>query len=275
MGWSAVRRSFSVAVVSAVALAAPAQRRRRASPRRSSGRPPADVDEHRRACLRRHRARRDRHPGQRHRHRRRGHAPAARTRAAARSRRTSSTATIDSKWLVFEPTGWVRARARRAGQGRALRARPRPTTPPSATRSDWTLQGSNDGTTWTTLDTRTRPDVRAALPDEGVPASPTTVAYRHYRLDITAQPRRRTSSSSPSCSSPTATPARRRRATCAAPSAAGPRGGYNAKSGVGFTGVRALAVRRRATPADGPRLLLQQGLRRRRRASRRRPSCRT
>ena len=85
----------------------------------------------------------------------------------------------------------------------------------------------------------------------------------YYRLNITAQPRRRASSSSPSSqlSDGDTTPPRPR--TCAARSATGPRSGYNAKASVGFTGVARARSYAGGHTADGPRLRLQQGLRRR------------
>ncbi len=53
---------------------------------------------------------------------------------------------------------------------------------------DWQLQASNDGSTWTTLDTRSgetfaaRFQTKTYIPQSG----PTTTAYRYYRLNVTA-----------------------------------------------------------------------------------------
>ena len=105
-------------------------------------------------------------------------------------------------------------------------------------------------------------------------ASPTTTAYRHYRLDITrnngdgiaaarrvAALRRR---------------ARRRRPVGDMRTAVGrrPARRLNAKAGAGFTGAQGAAIRRQHT-AGRPRLLLQQGLRRRHPRHAARPSCPT
>ena len=263
MGWRAVRRSII------------GRRRERRRARRAGaggvdellvvvrgGRPPADVDEHGRARVRRHRAGATGHPGQRHRHRRRGHARAARTPAAARSRRTSSTAPRTASGSCSSPRAGSSSSSPSRSRSCATRS-PRPTTRAERDPRDWTLQGSNDGTDLDdarhaaaarTSRSASRPRSTRFANDDGLPPLPA----RHHR-----QPRRRRSSSSPSCSSPTATqPAAGARH--AQHVGAGPRGGYNAKSGVGFTGVRALQYAG-APHQRGPRLLLQQGLRRRRR----------
>ena len=104
---------------------------------------------------------------------------------AARSRRTSSTARPDSKWLVFEPHGLGRARARRAGHDRPLRAhlgqrraRPRP-----ARLDAPGLQRRPD------VDHARhplRPDVRRALPDQDLRLRQRPRPTSYFRLDITA-----------------------------------------------------------------------------------------
>ncbi len=178
----------------------------------------------------------------------------------------------DSKWLAFEPTGWV---AVELAQPVAVvhYALTSANDPPSATRSNWTLQGSNDGTTWTTLDTPHRRDVRRSASRPRSTASPTR------------SPTGTTGWTSPPTAAATSIQLAELQLSDGDTSTepepnmrsivgAGPRGGYNAKSGVGFTGLRAFRYAGRHQ-ADGRALLLQQRLRRRRRASRRRPSCRT
>ena len=127
---------------------------------------------------------RARHPRQRHRQvvpmKASGENP-----PAARSRRTSSTATSDTKWLDFEPTGWVAARARPAGHRRPLRAdlgqrrrRARPARlDPAGLRTT-----AQPGRRSTRRPARTSPT--ASRPRSTT--SPTAPPYKYYRLDITA-----------------------------------------------------------------------------------------
>ena len=268
MGSSGVPQvGLLAAVVSAVALAAPAQAASTSfSSSFEAGDPAADVDEHAERASGVTGPAPPGHPGQRHRHGRRRHARAARTRTAARSRRTSSTAPTRQQVARVRAHRLGRARARRAGRGRRATRSPRPTTRAERDPRDWTLQGSHDGTDWTTLDTRSGQDFAerfqtkeyALRQRRRLPALPA----RHHR-----QPRRRHRSSSPSCSSPTATPRRRPAGDMRSIVGAGPRGGYNAKSGRRLH-RRARAAVRRPPHRRGPRLLLQQGLRRRRARSR-------
>jgi hypothetical protein len=51
----------------------------------------------------------------------------------------------------------------------------------------WTFQGSNNGTTWTTLDTRTG-EVFAARKQTNAYTFTNSTAYRYYRLNVTAAP---------------------------------------------------------------------------------------
>jgi glucose/arabinose dehydrogenase/PKD repeat protein/type 1 glutamine amidotransferase len=88
-----------------------------------------------------------------------------------------------TKWLTFNPTGWVAYKM----------------TTPSAVSSysltsandfpgrdpqNWTLQGSNDGSTWTDLDTRTNESFAERFQSRKFTFSNTTV-YANYRLNIT------------------------------------------------------------------------------------------
>ncbi|WP_371320697.1 GH92 family glycosyl hydrolase [Saccharothrix yanglingensis] len=142
-----------------------------------------------------------------------------------------------SKWLTFTPTGWVRftfaepvavKRYAMSSANDAAERDPR----------DWVLRGSNDGTTWTDLDTRTGEVFAERFQTKGYDLA-NTEAFRLYQLDITANAggvnlvqlaEVQFSDGS------TAPPAKHMRTTVGK----GASGGYNAKAGAGFTGVRAL-----------------------------------
>ncbi|KRV46688.1 alpha-mannosidase [Wenjunlia vitaminophila] len=88
-----------------------------------------------------------------------------------------------SKWLVFEPTAWLEfdleepiavVRYALTSANDAAERDPK----------DWKLQGSNDGTTWNTLDTRTGEVFEQRFQTREFSFENTT-AYRHYRLEIT------------------------------------------------------------------------------------------
>lgn len=90
-----------------------------------------------------------------------------------------------TKWLTFEPTGWaefdldkdqtVTAYALTSANDHAERD-----------PADWTLKGSADGTTWTTLDTRSGESFaeRFQTKTYAIPAA-AVGAYRHFRLEVT------------------------------------------------------------------------------------------
>jgi predicted alpha-1,2-mannosidase len=152
-----------------------------------------------------------------------------------------------SKWLVFEPTAWVELEL--ADPVKVVRyALTSANDAEGRDPRDWTLQGSDDGTSWTTLDTRTNEDFSARFQTKEYSFS-NDVAYRHYRLDITANhgddiiQLAELQLSNGDTAPP---PAGDMRTIVGA----GPRGGYNAKSGVGWTGTRALQYAGRHT-ADG------------------------
>ena len=114
---------------------------------------------------------------------------------------------------------------------------PRPTTHAGRDPRDWTLQGSNDGTTWTTLDARSGEDFSERFQTRQFSFA-NDVAYRHYRLDITANHGDGLIQLAELQLSDGDTTRRRRDMRSIVGD--GPRGGYNAKSGVGFTGLHAL-----------------------------------
>ena len=90
----------------------------------------------------------------------------------------------DTKWLAFASTGWVRYQL--ASPAKAVRySLTSANDAPERDPKDFRLEGSNDGTTWTTLDTRTNIDFPGRFAtltfDVTSPA-----AYGYYRLNVTA-----------------------------------------------------------------------------------------
>ncbi|MDQ0381665.1 GH92 family glycosyl hydrolase [Amycolatopsis thermophila] len=142
----------------------------------------------------------------------------------------------ESKWLAFASSGWVQAEfaepvaITRYGLTSANDA-------PERDPRDWTLQGSDDGTTWTTLDTQSGQTFGARFEARQFRLA-TPATHRFYRLDISAnhgadivqlaellladdQP------------APPPLPAMRSYPD------SGPPGGYTSKPRAGFTGLRA------------------------------------
>ena len=267
MGWRAVRRSISVAVVRAVALAAPATRgvdellvvvR--------GGRRPADVDEHRRAASsgvtgpERDRASRATSPTR-----------SSRSRASGENAGGGEVkenlvdgSTIYAKWLVFEPTGWVAAQAR---PSRSRSCATRSTSANDAAERDprdWTLQGSNDGTDLDDARHADRPGLRASASRPRSTRSPTTsrlplLPARHHRA-TTATTSIQLAELQLSNGDTTPPPARDMRSSVGD----GPARRLQREVRRRLHRRARAAVRRRAHRRR-PRLLLQQGLRRRRR----------
>lgn len=88
-----------------------------------------------------------------------------------------------TKWLVFEPTGWLtyQTSAPVTIKKYAL------TSANDADGRDpknWTVSGSNDGTTWTTLDTRTDQSFESRFQTKEYTFDNAT-PYTFYKLDIT------------------------------------------------------------------------------------------
>ena len=144
----------------------------------------------------------------------------------------------DTKWLAFATTGWVRyqlSTAERALTWSLTSGNDAPERDPK----DVTLRGSTDGTTWTDLDRRTG----LAFASRGQKQTFTVTTpgdYTYYRLDVTAN------NGGPivqladwglfgeiDSSEPQTTP-------MVSTVGSGPRSGYNVKSQVGWTGVKAL-----------------------------------
>lgn len=151
----------------------------------------------------------------------------------------------DTKWLAFAKTGWVRyqlAEARRALTWSMTSGNDEPGRDPK----DVTLQGSNDGTTWTDLDRRT--GLSFASRGQKQTFTVTTPGdWKNYRLDVTANNGAsivqladwglfgEVDDSEPETAPITTTVG------------SGPRSGYNIKSLVGWTGTKALRYAGRHT----------------------------
>jgi len=91
-----------------------------------------------------------------------------------------------TKWLISSSTGWIQYQFA-SGVSHAVTsyaitsANDYPTRDPK----NWTLQGSNDGTSWTTLDTRTSETFASRFQTKTYTFSNTT-SYKYYRLNVTA-----------------------------------------------------------------------------------------
>lgn len=91
---------------------------------------------------------------------------------------------LHHEWLTFSSTGWVAAELSEpfAVVRYALTsANDAPTRDPK----DWTLSGSNDGETWTPLDRQIGQEFAERFETREY-AFANATAYRHYRVEITA-----------------------------------------------------------------------------------------
>src|SRR4051795_6169316 len=144
---------------------------------------------------------------------------------------------VNTKWLTFTSTGWAPYQlsaptvVRRYQLASANDA-------PGRDPQDWQFQGSNDGSTWTTLDTQTNQSFAGRFTAKTYDFANDT-AYSYYRLNIT---RNHGDSiiqlselvlSDGSATVPPPTPMNSQVGN-------GPVSIYTAKSGVGFTGLHAL-----------------------------------
>jgi predicted alpha-1,2-mannosidase len=88
-----------------------------------------------------------------------------------------------TKWLVFEPTGWL---IFSLSQPVTIRKYALTSANDADGRDprNWTLLGSNDGTTWTTLDTRSGEDFTSRFQTKQYEFANST-AYQFFKLDIT------------------------------------------------------------------------------------------
>ncbi|MGI5214706.1 GH92 family glycosyl hydrolase [Plantactinospora sp. CA-290183] len=91
---------------------------------------------------------------------------------------------ISTKWLVFASTGWIRVRLDEpvAVVHYALTSA---NDAPERDPRSWTLQGSTDGESWTTLDTRSGQEFAERFQTREYRLDNTTT-YGYYRLNITA-----------------------------------------------------------------------------------------
>jgi predicted alpha-1,2-mannosidase len=142
-----------------------------------------------------------------------------------------------TKWLAFDPTGWVTYQLAKP----AVVVRYSLTSAndaPSRDPKDFTVQGSNDGSTWTDLDRRTGESFSGRFAGNTYDFANTT-AYGYYRLNITANSGDSLvqladwNISDGSNVRPPVTPM----VSVVGP---GPVSGYNMKPGAGFTGVASL-----------------------------------
>jgi len=153
----------------------------------------------------------------------------------------------DTKWLTFASTGWVRYQLSEAKQAVTYSLTSANDAPERDPR-DFTIQGSNDGSTWTDVDRQTGIDFTERFQTRSFTiATPGTFSY--YRLDVTAnhsggivQLADWGLNEVPSTTDPAPSP-------MVTEVGAGPRSGYNIKSLVGWTGVRALHYAGRHTAA--------------------------
>src|SRR4029077_16829750 len=103
---------------------------------------------------------------------------------------------------------------------------------------EWTFQGSNDGQTWTTLDTQVDQSFSERFQMKQYPVA-NDQAYLYYKLDITRNHGTDIVQLAEwQLSNGTDTPPQEPVMRSAV--GKGPRSAYNAKTNVGFTGVRAL-----------------------------------
>ncbi|MCC3371522.1 discoidin domain-containing protein [Cohnella sp. REN36] len=91
-----------------------------------------------------------------------------------------------TKWLIFAASGWIQYQF---GSNAAYAATSYSITSANdyAARDpkNWTLLGSNDGATWTTLDTQTNQTFASRFQTKSYSFGNTT-AYKYYRLNVTA-----------------------------------------------------------------------------------------
>jgi predicted alpha-1,2-mannosidase len=144
---------------------------------------------------------------------------------------------VNTKWLTFTSTGWAQYQLSEPVVVRRYQLASANDAPGRDPR-DWQLQGSDDGTNWTTLDTQTNQDFAGRFTSKTYDFTNDT-AYSYYRLNIT---RNHGDSiiqlselvlSDGSATVPPPTPMNSDVGT-------GPVSVYTAKSGMGFTGLHAL-----------------------------------
>src|SRR6266545_1453732 len=154
---------------------------------------------------------------------------------------------IFSKWLVFEPTGWVQYKLAEPVKV-VLYALGSANDAPGRDPQDWTLQASNDGQTWTTLDTQVDQSFSERFQMKQYPVA-NDQAYLYYKLNITRNHGDGIAQLAEwQISNGEVVPPQESVMRSAV--GKGPSSAYNAKTNVGFTGVRALQYGGEQT-ADG------------------------
>ncbi|TVT54956.1 glycoside hydrolase family 92 protein [Amycolatopsis rhizosphaerae] len=143
----------------------------------------------------------------------------------------------ETKWLAFSPTGWVQfalTEPTAITHYAVTSANDAPTRDPK----DWTLQGSADGQTWTTIDQESGQSFPNRFQTLNFRlAAPAT--YRYYRMNITANsgaPLLQFSELLLANDEPAPPPLPNMRSY----PDSGPVGGYTNKARAGYTGLRAL-----------------------------------
>lgn len=93
-----------------------------------------------------------------------------------------------TKWLAFNTTPWLQYRFGSSATHLVLKySLTSGNDDDTRDPKDWTLQGSNDGSSWTTVDTVTGETFASrGLTKEFICDSPGTTAYEYYRLNISA-----------------------------------------------------------------------------------------
>jgi Glycosyl hydrolase family 92 N-terminal domain/Glycosyl hydrolase family 92/F5/8 type C domain len=143
-----------------------------------------------------------------------------------------------TKWLVFARSAWIEyelSEPRTVVRYGLTSANDEPSRDPR----DWTLSGSNDGQTWTQLDERRGEEFADRFQDRRYEIENTT-AYRHYRLEISANAGAGIIQLADFLIGDASPPPPRPDGMTSAVGA-GPVAPYNAKSKVGFTGLAAFS----------------------------------
>ena len=143
---------------------------------------------------------------------------------------------ITSKWLVFAATGWVQVKLAQPVAVTRYALSSANDAPERDPRS-WSLEGSQDGVTWTAVDTRTGQSFAARFETHTYELTNAT-AYLYYRLDVTANHGGgivQLAELQLSNGDNTPPPLTDMKSAVGN----GPGGSHNAKLGAGFTGVHA------------------------------------
>ncbi len=153
-----------------------------------------------------------------------------------------------SKWLSFTPTGWVTYATDEPVTVKQY-AMTSANDAPDRDPKDWTFQGSNDGETWTTLDTRSGQDFGKRYERRTFDVDNDT-AYTHYRLEITANHGSDIVQLADWLIGD-GSPPEQPHGPMVTEAGGGPTSAYNAKTKVGFTGVKSLHYAGRTSDEDG------------------------